>query len=80
MNERTYFTFFTFQVDIVAYTAQAESGDVDAVRWSRPLRPLLAVNLPESRQVRAGFRNIRRTLPEVASVLFLFLVSLNGIL
>ena len=59
--------------DIVAYTAQAESGSPGAVRWSRPLRPLLAVNLPESRQVRAGFRNIRRTLPEVASVLFLFL-------
>ncbi len=64
-------------VDIVAYTVLAESGHPSAVRWSRPLRPLLAVNLPESRQVRAGFRNIRRTLPEVASVLFLLLASIS---
>ena len=29
-------------------------------RWSRPLRPLLLVNIPEGRQIRRAFRNIRR--------------------
>ena len=34
-------------------------------RWSRPLRPFILVNLPEGRQIRQGFRNIRRTLPDI---------------
>lgn len=45
-------------------------------RWSRPLRPLFAVNFPEMRQIRRSFRNLRRTLPDVVNVLFLFFFSL----
>ena len=33
------------------------------IRWSRPLRPLLLVNIPEGRQIRRAFRNIRRYFP-----------------
>ena len=33
-------------IDICIYTGMVEGG-VDTVRWSRPLRPLLIVNIPE---------------------------------
>merc|ERR1719341_386133 len=58
-------------LDIAIYTGLYES-DVSSVRWSRPLRPLLIVNIPEGRQIRRAFRNIRKTVPEIASVLILF--------
>jgi len=48
----------------------------DAVRWSRPLRPLFLINFPEGRQIRKAFRNIRRTLPDIFYVLVLFILSI----
>ena len=51
-------------VDIAVSTVLRECG-LGYVRWSRPLRPFVLVNLPEGRQVRQGFRNIRRTLPDI---------------
>ena len=33
-------------IDICIYTGMVEGG-IDSVRWSRPLRPLLIVNIPE---------------------------------
>ena len=33
-------------IDICIYTGMVEGG-VNSVRWSRPLRPLLIVNIPE---------------------------------
>jgi len=58
-------------VDICVYTGLVESG-IQSIRISRPFRPFLIVNIPEGRQVRRAFRNIRRTLPEISSVLLLF--------
>lgn len=62
-------------LDMVIYIGLTESG-IYAVRFSRPLRPLFAVNFPELRQIRRSFRNLRRTLPDVVNVLFLFFFSL----
>lgn len=64
-------------LDITIYTIMRETGHhpENAVRWSRPLRPFLIVNFPEARQIRRAFRNIRRTLPDLANVLILFLAS-----
>jgi len=58
-------------IDICIYTGLIESG-IHSIRWSRPLRPLLIVNIPEGRQIRRAFRNIRKTVPEISSVLILF--------
>jgi len=62
-------------VDICIYTGLYESN-ITSIRWSRCLRPLLIVNIPEGRQIRRAFRNIRRTLPGVTSVLVLFFLVL----
>ncbi|XP_045118036.1 two pore calcium channel protein 1-like isoform X1 [Portunus trituberculatus] len=62
-------------LDMVIYIGLTESG-IYSVRWSRALRPLFAVNFPELRQIRRAFRNLRRTLPDVVNVLFLFFFSL----
>lgn len=67
-------TGITF-LDMVIYIGLTESGYY-SVRWSRALRPLFAVNFPEMRQIRRAFRNLRRTLPDVVNVLFLFFFSL----
>ncbi|KAK3863749.1 hypothetical protein Pcinc_030506 [Petrolisthes cinctipes] len=67
-------TVLTF-LDMVIYIGLTESGHY-GVRWSRALRPLFAVNFPEMRQIRRSFRNLRRTLPDVVNVLFLFFFSL----
>ena len=50
--------------DIAVSTVLHEVG-LQYYRWSRPLRPFILVNLPEGRQIRQGFRNIRRTLPDI---------------
>jgi two pore calcium channel protein 3 len=63
-------------IDIVVYLGMREASAASAVRWSRPLRPFLVVNFPEARQIRRAFRNIRRTMPDLANVLILFLSSL----
>ncbi|XP_053642304.2 two pore channel protein 1 isoform X1 [Cherax quadricarinatus] len=68
------FVGLTF-LDIVIYIGLIESGNY-GIRWSRVLRPLFAVNFPEMRQIRRAFRNLRRTLPDVVNVLFLFFFSL----
>ncbi|CAL4058715.1 unnamed protein product, partial [Meganyctiphanes norvegica] len=62
-------------IDMIIYIGLVES-DKQGVRWSRALRPLFAVNFPEMRQIRRSFRNLRRTLPDVFNVLFLFFFSL----
>jgi len=62
-------------LDICIYTGLFESN-IESVRWSRCLRPLLIINIPEGRQIRRAFRNIRRTLPGVVSVLILFFLVL----
>ncbi|XP_076048440.1 uncharacterized protein LOC143029602 [Oratosquilla oratoria] len=62
-------------LDMIIYTGLVENG-IYAVRWSRPLRPFFVVNFPEMRQIRRSFRNLRRTLPDVTNVLFLFFLSL----
>ena len=36
-------------IDICIYTGMVEGG-IDTVRWSRPLRPLLIVNIPEGEE------------------------------
>eukprot|EP00794_Sanderia_malayensis_P020401 gene20401-22414_t len=48
-----------------------------AIRWSRVLRPAFMINFSESRQIRRAFRNIRRTLPEIANVLILLLLMIS---
>ena len=56
-------------IDILTYTIIVETtGDQNnsaAVRWTRPLRPFLIVNFPESRQIRRAYRNIRNTIPDI---------------
>ena len=37
-------------IDICIYTGLVESG-IQSIRWSRPLRPLLIVNIPEGKDV-----------------------------
>ncbi|XP_042874481.1 two pore calcium channel protein 1-like [Penaeus japonicus] len=62
-------------LDMVIYIGLVEN-DIYGVRWSRPLRPLFAVNFPEMKQIRRSFRNMRRTMPDVFNVLVLFFFSL----
>ncbi|XP_012942639.1 two pore calcium channel protein 1 [Aplysia californica] len=63
-------------IDMICYIIwQNMSPDTHPVRWSRPLRPLFIVNFPDGKQIRRAFRNIRRTVPDIMNVLFLFLMS-----
>ncbi|XP_037078329.1 two pore calcium channel protein 1-like [Pollicipes pollicipes] len=62
-------------IDIVVYVALTETGS-HCVRWSRPLRPLLMINMPESRQVRRAWRSVSRTLPDVVGTMVLFVLNL----
>lgn len=48
-----------------------------AIRWTRVLRPAFMVNFSETRQVRRTIRNIRRIIPEISSVLVLFLLVIG---
>ncbi|XP_041468434.1 two pore calcium channel protein 1-like [Lytechinus variegatus] len=63
-------------IDMVMYAMMYELGAADkAVRWSRPLRPVLMVTFAEMKLVRLAFSNIRKTLLEILNVLILlFLV------
>ncbi|KAF0310153.1 Two pore calcium channel protein 1 [Amphibalanus amphitrite] len=63
-------------IDIVVYMGMKETGAVGGVRWSRPLRPLLMINIPESRQIRRAWRSVSRTLPDVAGTMVLFVLNL----
>uniref|UniRef100_X2AIS5 Ion transport domain-containing protein n=1 Tax=Capitella teleta TaxID=283909 RepID=X2AIS5_CAPTE len=65
-------------IDMMCYSMWSSLGGPSAhpIRWSRPLRPLFIINLPEGRQIRKAFRNIRRTLPDIFYVLLLFIASI----
>eukprot|EP00058_Branchiostoma_floridae_P009154 XP_002594642.1 hypothetical protein BRAFLDRAFT_217471 [Branchiostoma floridae] len=70
-------TMVVMVIDMISYIALVNSGQaMYAYRWSRPLRPLLLVNIKEGRQIRRAFRNIRRTLPDILNVLVLFFLSI----
>ncbi|KAL3872621.1 hypothetical protein ACJMK2_035836 [Sinanodonta woodiana] len=63
-------------LDIVCYIIWTNvAPDTHPVRWSRPLRSLLIINFSDGRQIRRAFRNIRRTVPEIANILILFFMS-----
>ncbi|KAL5008962.1 hypothetical protein ScPMuIL_014543 [Solemya velum] len=63
-------------IDMIGYIIWVNvSPGTNAVRWSRPLRPLFIVNFSDGRQIRRAFRNIRRTVPEILNILILFLLS-----
>ncbi|XP_066281782.1 two pore calcium channel protein 1-like isoform X2 [Branchiostoma lanceolatum] len=61
-------------VDMVLYVILSEIG-VTSVRFSRPLRPLLLLCMDRAKQLRAVFKNILLTLPDIITVLTLFLLS-----
>merc|ERR1719193_515986 len=67
---------FLSVIDICICTGLDEYGK-PYIRLTRVLRPFVIVNIPEGRQVRRAFRNIRRTLPEIGSVLILFSLILG---
>merc|ERR1719193_621431 len=67
---------FLSVIDICICTGLDEYGK-PYIRLTRVLRPFVIVNMPEGRQVRRAFRNIRRTLPEIGSVLILFSLILG---
>ncbi|XP_006156692.1 two pore calcium channel protein 1-like [Tupaia chinensis] len=60
--------------DLIIY-GSLEAVHIHGVRWSRALRPVFLINLPESRQIRRAFRSIRNTLPDIFYVFFLFMFS-----
>ncbi|KAK3605493.1 hypothetical protein CHS0354_004046 [Potamilus streckersoni] len=63
-------------LDIVCYIIWTNvAPDTHPIRWSRPLRSLLIINFSDGRQIRRAFRNIRRTVPEIANILVLFFMS-----
>ncbi|BFZ06995.1 hypothetical protein BsWGS_10034 [Bradybaena similaris] len=63
-------------IDIICYIIWINlAPDTHPVRWSRPLRPLFIINFPAGRQIRRAFRNIRRSIPDIANVLVLFILS-----
>ncbi|XP_035670006.1 two pore calcium channel protein 1-like [Branchiostoma floridae] len=61
-------------VDMVQYVILRQIG-VTSVRFSRPLRPLLLLCMDRAKQLRAVFKNILLTLPDIITVLTLFLLS-----
>uniref|UniRef100_A0A8D2CPS5 Ion transport domain-containing protein n=1 Tax=Sciurus vulgaris TaxID=55149 RepID=A0A8D2CPS5_SCIVU len=61
-------------IDLIIY-GSLEAAHIHSVRWSRALRPVFLINLPESRQIRRALRSIRNTLPDILYVLLLFLFS-----
>ena len=67
-------------IDILTYTIIVETTGNEnhsaAIRWTRPLRPFLIVNFPESRQIRRAYRNIRNTIPDIFYVVVLLFSSL----
>ncbi|CAH3122341.1 unnamed protein product [Porites lobata] len=64
-------------LDMIMYIIFKEAElPVHAVRWTRVFRPLFLVNISEGRQIRRAFRNIRKTLPEIANVLILLLLMI----
>eukprot|EP00058_Branchiostoma_floridae_P025095 XP_002610585.1 hypothetical protein BRAFLDRAFT_65751 [Branchiostoma floridae] len=61
-------------VDMVQFVILRQIG-VTSVRFSRPLRPLLLLCMDRAKQLRAVFKNILLTLPDIITVLTLFLLS-----
>lgn len=63
-------------LDMICYIIWINAApDSHTVRWSRPLRSWLIINFSDGKQIRRAFRNIRRTVPEIANVLFLFFMN-----
>ncbi|XP_019647595.1 PREDICTED: two pore calcium channel protein 1-like [Branchiostoma belcheri] len=61
-------------LDMALYVILSELG-VTSVRFSRPLRPLLLLCMDRAKQLRGVFKNILLTLPDIITVLTLFLLS-----
>ncbi|XP_062933886.1 two pore channel protein 2-like [Cynocephalus volans] len=61
-------------IDLIIY-GSLEAVSIHSVRWSRALRPVFLINVPESRQIRRAFRSIRNTLPDILYVFLLFMFS-----
>ena len=55
----------------------APGSGIQALRWSRLLRPVIVVNMSTSRLLRQGFRSVRKTLLEVVNVLVLLLTTIG---
>ncbi|CAF4788724.1 unnamed protein product [Rotaria socialis] len=66
--------FLLTTIDMLIYYILTLRGHY-YVRWSRPLRVLFPFALQAGQNVRRVIRNILRTLPNIANVMFLFLFS-----
>ncbi|XP_015770285.1 PREDICTED: two pore calcium channel protein 1-like [Acropora digitifera] len=65
-------------LDMIMYIIFKECElPVVTVRWTRVFRPLFLTNISEGRQLRRAFRNIRKTLPDIANVLVLLLLLIG---
>lgn len=75
------FFFWNLQLtflDMIMYIIFKECElPVVTVRWTRVFRPLFLTNISEGRQLRRAFRNIRKTLPDIANVLVLLLLLIG---
>ena len=49
----------------------------DEILWTRAFRPVFLCAFPESRQIRRGFRSIRRTVPDVFNVIVLLFLTIG---
>ncbi|KAL4238205.1 Two pore calcium channel protein 1-like [Mactra antiquata] len=64
--------FFTI-VDIIVYVIRKQvECEEHCIRYTRSLRALLIVNFSDGRQIRRAWRNMRKTVFEIAHVLLLF--------
>lgn len=61
-------------VDMIIYYSLL-ANSIYYVRWTRPLRVLFPFALQTGQNIRRIIRNILRTLPNIANVMFLFLLS-----
>ncbi|CAF0832205.1 unnamed protein product [Adineta ricciae] len=60
---------------IVYYVLIWNNDNTRYIRWSRPLRVLFPFALQSGQHIRRVIRNILRTLPNIANVMVLFLLS-----
>ncbi|UJR32188.1 hypothetical protein I4U23_019652 [Adineta vaga] len=62
---------------IIYYVFIWNNDDTRYIRWSRPLRVLFPFALQSGQHIRRVIRNILRTLPNIANVMVLFLLSVS---